>query len=262
MRTRRVCVRQWSVCGKPSGSPHTLAFMATTTSVRPSPVFLGVVAVAVIGGVIAWNAEGVGPAAYAGVFVLVIGGWVVSLCLHEFGHAATAWKFGDHDTAARGYLTLNPLKYTVPGLSIVLPLIFVALGGIGLPGGAVWLNTSMMTRRQRTMVSLAGPAANVVLAVVLLVIVATFAPSSSHAAFWFGMSFLAFLQVVAVVLNLIPMPGLDGYGAIEPYLSASTRRSVAQIGPYGVLIVIALLFVPQVNQIGRASCRDRVFAVV
>ncbi|MBY6677821.1 MULTISPECIES: site-2 protease family protein [unclassified Rhodococcus (in: high G+C Gram-positive bacteria)] len=224
--------------------------MALSTSVRPSPVFLAVVAVAVIGGVLAWNSTRPGDVlSYAGVFVLVIGGWVVSLCLHEFAHAVTAWRFGDHDTAARGYLTLNPLKYTVPGLSIVLPLIFVALGGIGLPGGAVWLNTSGMTRRQRTTVSLAGPFANLVLAVILLTIVAVWAPGSEHASFWFGMSFLAFLQVVAVVLNLIPMPGLDGFGAIEPYLSPGARRSFAQIGPYGVLIVVALLFVPQVNRV-------------
>lgn len=226
-----------------------MGVMALSTAVRPSPVFLGVVGIAVLGGVVAWNAQGVGAAAYGGVFVLVIGGWVVSLCLHEFGHAATAWKFGDHDTAARGYLTLNPLKYTVPGLSIVLPLLFVALGGIGLPGGAVWLNTAGMTPRQRTTVSLAGPAANAILAVILLSVVATYAPGSTHQVFWFGLSFLAFLQVVAVILNLIPMPGLDGFGAIEPYLSPSTRRSFGRIGPYGVLIVVGLLFVPQVNRV-------------
>lgn len=197
----------------------------------------------------AWNAEVGGALAYAGVFVLVIGGWVVSLCLHEFGHAVTAWQFGDHDTAARGYLTLNPLKYAVPGLSIALPLLFVALGGIGLPGGAVWLNTAGMSRRQRTMVSLAGPLANAILAVVLLAVVVTYAPGSTRQAFWFGMSFLALLQIIAVVLNLIPMPGLDGYGALEPYLSPSTRKSFGRIGPYGVLIVIALLFVPAVNRV-------------
>ena len=145
------------------------------TSVRPSPVFLGVVAIAAAGGVMAWFADPGGPLSYAGVFVLVVGGWVVSLCLHEFAHAITAWRFGDHDTAARGYLSLNPFRYTVPSLSIVLPLVFVALGGIGLPGGAVWLNTAGMTRRQRTLVSLAGPFANAVLAVILLVLVRVFA---------------------------------------------------------------------------------------
>ncbi|ETZ91370.1 peptidase, M50B family protein [Mycobacteroides abscessus MAB_030201_1075] len=78
----------------------------------------------------------------------------MSLCLHEFGHAYTAWRFGD--TQARGYLTLNPLQYTDPVLSIALPLVFIALGGIGLPGGGVRAPAGM-TNRQRTIVSLAGP---------------------------------------------------------------------------------------------------------
>ena len=57
-------------------------------SVRPSPVFLAVVAITAAGGVIAWLAgDIVRPLAYAGVFVLVVAGWLVSLCLHEFGHA-------------------------------------------------------------------------------------------------------------------------------------------------------------------------------
>ena len=60
------------------------------------------------------------------MFIFVIAGWIVSLCLHEFGHAFTAWRFGDHDVAVRGYLTLNPLKYSNPLLSLVLPVLFIA----------------------------------------------------------------------------------------------------------------------------------------
>ena len=56
----------------------------------------------------------------------------------------------------RGYLTLNPLKYTHPVLSLADPILFIALGGIGLPGGAVYVRTSFMTKRQKTIVSLAG----------------------------------------------------------------------------------------------------------
>lgn len=54
---------------------------------------------------------------------------MVSLCLHEFGHAYTAWRFGDTDVEVRGYLTLDPLKYSNPVLSLGLPLLFIALGG-------------------------------------------------------------------------------------------------------------------------------------
>ncbi len=89
---------------------------------RPSPVFLAIVALTAAGGVagLVLSPSAIEPLAYAGVFVFVVAGWLVSLCLHEFGHAFTAWRFGDHDIAVRGYLTLNPLKYTNPLLSLGL----------------------------------------------------------------------------------------------------------------------------------------------
>jgi Zn-dependent protease len=99
--------------------------------VRPSPIFLALVGLTAVGGVLAWTAGRTTPtSAYIGVFLFVIAGWLVSLCLHEFGHDYTAWRFGDQDVAMRGYLTLNPLKYSSPLLSLGLPLLFIALGGM------------------------------------------------------------------------------------------------------------------------------------
>ncbi|MGY4710851.1 site-2 protease family protein [Mycolicibacterium sp. CBM1] len=217
-------------------------------SVRPSPVFLVIVAVTVLGGVLAWlAAETVRPLAYVGVFIFVIAGWLVSLCLHEFGHAYTAWRFGDHDVAVRGYLTLNPLKYSSPLLSLGLPLLFIALGGIGLPGGAVYLNTAYMSARQRTLVSLAGPSANLLLAVVLLAATGMFY-DPAHAVFWSAVAFLGFLQITALILNLLPIPGLDGYAALEPHLSPETQRAVAPAKQFGFLILLVLLLAPALNQ--------------
>ena len=216
-------------------------------SVRPSPIFLAIVAITVVGGVVAWlAADSVRPLAYVGVFIFVIAGWLVSLCLHEFGHAFTAWRFGDHDVAVRGYLTLNPLKYSNPLLSLGLPLLFIALGGIGLPGGAVYVRTSFMAPARRTLVSLAGPFANVVLAVALLVLTSTFY-DPAHGVFWAGMAFLGFLQVTAVVLNLLPIPGLDGYGALEPHLSPETQRALEPAKQFGFLILLVLLIAPALN---------------
>jgi Zn-dependent protease len=219
-------------------------------SVRPSPIFLALVAVTVVGGVLAWRAGASvhQPLAYAGVFVLVIGGWIVSLCLHEFGHAFTAWRFGDHDAAMRGYLSLNPFKYSNPMLSMVLPLLFIAMGGIGLPGGAVWVRTGAMTKRQRTAVSLAGPFTNLVLAVLLLGAARILYPQlDGHLVFWSGVAFLGLLQVMAVVLNIIPIPPLDGYGALEPHLSPGLQRSLDPIKQYGFFILLFILIAPPLN---------------
>jgi Zn-dependent protease len=217
-------------------------------SVRPSPIFLAIVAITVAGGVLAWLAAASDTVpAHIGVFILVVAGWLVSLCLHEFGHAFTAWRFGDHDVPVRGYLTLNPLKYSNPMMSLGLPLLFIALGGIGLPGAAVYVRTSFMTPRQRTLVSLAGPFANLVLAVLLLAATRLFY-DPAHRVFWAGMAFLGLLQVMAVILNLLPIPGLDGYGALEPHLSRDTQRALDGFKQWGFFILLIVLIAPPLNQ--------------
>jgi Zn-dependent protease len=217
-------------------------------SVRPSPIFLAIVGMMVFGGVLAWlDGADLGALAYVGVFIFVIAGWLVSLCLHEFGHALTAWRFGDRDIAVRGYLSLDPRRYSHPMLSLGLPMLFIALGGIGLPGAAVYLRTSFMTAAQRTLVSLAGPAANVLLAVLLLALTRIYF-DPGHPVLWAGVAFLGFLQVTAVLLNLLPIPGLDGYSALEPHLSPENQRALEPFKQYGWLILLVVLVAPLLNR--------------
>jgi Zn-dependent protease len=217
-------------------------------SVRPSPIFWAIVALTALGGGLAyWDGAHLGSLAYVAVFIFVIAGWVVSLCLHEFGHAFTAWRFGDRDAAVRGYLDLDPRRYSNPLLSLALPIAITALGGIGLPGAAVYLRTSFMTARQRTLVSLAGPAANLLLAVPLLELTNLYF-DPAHPVLWAGVAFLGFLQVTAVLLNLLPIPGLDGYNALEPHLSPETQRALEPFKPYGVLILLLIFFAPVLNR--------------
>jgi len=180
-------------------------------------------------------------------FLIVILGWIFSLCLHEFSHALVAYYGGDTSVKDKGYLTFNPLKYTHPVYSILLPVLFLVLGGIGLPGGAVYIETwRLRSRRWETAVSLAGPAANLALAL-LLGAVLTFVPHSGSGP-WPGLSFLALMQVSAVVLNLIPVPPFDGYGALAPYLDGNLRASIAQAGGMiTVVVFLVLWYVPFVN---------------
>jgi Zn-dependent protease len=212
---------------------------------------LALVGLTALGGALAWLAGSSGvlalvagssapPLSYAGVFIFAIAGWVVSLCLHEFGHAFTAWRFGDHDVAVRGYLTLDPRRYSHPALSLLLPMIAILLGGIGLPGAAVYVRTWFMTPARRSMVSLAGPAANLVLAVLLLTLTRLLY-DPDHAVLWAGVAFLGFLELTAVLLNLLPIPGLDGYDALEPHLSPETQRALAPAKQWGFFVVLFLL---------------------
>jgi Zn-dependent protease len=213
---------------------------------RPSGLFLGLVALFATSGVLAWTGYG---AARVNVLLFVISGWLVSLCLHEYAHALIAYRSGDLGVAERGYLTLNPLKYTNVLLSIVLPLVFLLIGGIGLPGGAVWVDHNHIRGRLReSLISLAGPAVNMVF---LLAAVAPFALGldvTGHPEFWAALAFLAFLQLTASVLNLIPMPGLDGGNALRPWLSFEYRRFFDLVAPWGMMLLFALLFTPIVNR--------------
>jgi Zn-dependent protease len=180
-------------------------------------------------------------------FIVVIVGWIFSLCLHEFSHSVVAYYGGDTSVKDKGYLTFNPLKYTHPIYSIVLPVVFLLLGGIGLPGGAVYIETwRLRSKRWESAVSLAGPAANLVLAI-LLAIILNFLPASSSG-IWPGLAFLALMQVSALVLNLIPVPPFDGYRALGPFLNQQLRSNIDQYGNIIMMVVfVALWYVPFVN---------------
>jgi Zn-dependent protease len=227
--------------------------------VRPSPVFLVIVACFAASGAIVWTSGfSTGKGYRVAVFAFVVSGWLISLCLHEFGHAYTAWRYGDHAVAVRGYLTLNPAKYADAGLSIVLPLIFLITGGIGLPGGAVYIDRGAIRGRWRhSFVSAVGPLLNLALAVVFAVIISRYGKISpenlnfallSHLNFWAALSFLAFLQLTAAVFNLFPVPGLDGFGIWEPWLPRPFAAAASRVGPVGYLILIGLLWIPSVNR--------------
>lgn len=236
-------------------------------------MFLAIVAVALGGGLLVafgaddpFNPLEPGVAVQAGTFFLILGGWGVSLCLHEFGHAIVAYRGGDREVYFKGYLTLDPRRYTDPVFSLVLPLLILAIGGIPLPGGAVWINHhALRSKRVDTMVSLAGPLSNLVLGGVLIAAVSLFTPESPFepaAGIAGALSYLAMLQIFAFVLNMLPIPGLDGWGAIEPYLSYEAQRFGAKARPWAPLILFACLIgIPGVSEV-FFDISDSVFDLV
>jgi Zn-dependent protease len=244
--------------------------------VRPSPLFLALLALTIAGGVLLalqspFPVEKFGdqylltgldhqPLGTLGMVLLVLAGWAVSLTLHEFGHAMVAYRGGDHEVAAKGYLTLDIRRYTDPVFSIVIPVLLLLVGGIPLPGGAVWINRwALRSRATSSWVSLAGPLSNLVLGV-LLAVVATLVPMPFGLVV--GLSYLALLQILAFLLNILPVPGLDGYGAIEPYLPPGAREFGAKARPWAPLILFALLIsVPTVSEV-FFSIADALFSVV
>ncbi|MFI7645603.1 site-2 protease family protein [Micromonospora sp. NPDC049460] len=228
---------------RPGGEPLVLG--VPRAAFRPSPVFLALVALFATSGVLTWNGFG---NVRLDVFLFVVSGWLVSLCLHEYAHAIVAFRAGDRSVAHRGYLTLNPLKYSHPLLSIGLPVLVVLLGGIGLPGGAVWVDRHAIPGRLRhTLVSLAGPATNVLFTLVLVAAVRLGAAGGGPVEFWAGVALLAFLQLTASVLNLLPVPGLDGGNMIQPWLNAQWRKMYDLFAPFGFILLFALLWNPRIS---------------
>jgi len=171
-----------------------------------------------------------------GVFLFVAAGWIISLCLHEGAHAYAAYWGGDKSVVEKGYLSLNPFAYAHPLMTFGLPLIYLLIGGIGLPGGAVYINHVVLkSRRWDAFVSLAGPLANLVfLAILSIPFLLDWPDEFGDPIFWKALSFLAALQASAAILNLLPIPGLDGFGIIRPYLpydmQAQANRVASVVG--------------------------------
>ena len=182
------------------------------------------------------------------VFPVVLIGWIFSLCLHEFSHAIVAYRGGDHSVREKGYLSFNPLRYIDPQMSILMPLLFLLLGGLGLPGGAVLINQARLrSPLWQSAVSLAGPVSNVALALLLSVLLRT-VPQLSDGSWGAALSFLTVLQVSAVILNLLPAPGLDGFGIISPWLPADVRAQARSVGGAAIMMLfVAMWVVPGAN---------------
>jgi Zn-dependent protease len=212
---------------------------------RPSPIFLGLLGVVFASG----GALCLGmPDQYATALTLlfVVSGWMTSVCIHEFGHAVAAFAGGDHPVRDKGYLTLDPRRYTHPLLSIIMPLVFMLLGGIGLPGGAVYIQSEKLrSGGWRSFVSAAGPLGT--LACILVTVTPFLLPwhrweTATNANFWPALAYLAFVQVTALVLTLLPIPGLDGFGIIAPGLPEGWQQAALRLGFLPLMLVYLVLW--------------------
>ncbi len=217
---------------------------ASTAPIRPSPIFF-IPLLLMIGAGYALFTNPQEAWVKPLTFAFAIGGWITALSIHEFGHAIVAYFGGDTSVRDQGYLTLNPLKYTHPFYSLVIPLIFMVSGGIGLPGGAVYINRfALRNAWWDRFTSAGGPLGT------LIFIGLTTWPfaldwqqwvTQENFFFWPALAFMGFLQVTALIFNLIPLPPLDGWGIISPSFSWETRVRISQYGSFSLLILFVLL---------------------
>lgn len=184
-------------------------------------------------------------------FLFIAAAWIFTVVVHEFCHAFVAHIAGDTTVAAKGYLTLDPLKYTDARTSLLFPLLALALGGIGFPGGAVYLRNDLMrSRGWRSLASLAGPMGTLGVLLALAAAVALGRGDGIGNPLVQALAFLAFLQASALILNLLPFPGLDGFGVLQPFLPAATQAALRRIGGLAFLVLFGLIFfVPQASHL-------------
>ena len=184
------------------------------------------------------------------IFWAVMIGWIMSVTLHEFAHGLVAYLGGDYTIRERGLLTLNPIKYANPLMTFILPLLFVLMGAIPMVGAATYVNVSLLRNRWwRSATAAAGPAVNFILFLACIVPLYPrfgwldpLAEPQTWTAAQIFCGAMAVIQLFACFINLLPIPPLDGFNVIQPFLppGAASRLRDPQIA-VGILL---LLFFP------------------
>ncbi|HEV2293530.1 MAG TPA: site-2 protease family protein [Tepidisphaeraceae bacterium] len=177
-------------------------------------------------------------------------GWIMTVVLHEFAHGIVAYFGGDYTIKERGGLTLNPIQYIDPFGSILLPAIFLALGGIPLPGGATYIHRELLrSRAWDAAVSAAGPAMNLLLFLLLSlpfhpaigwITVDPNTPESWTPTQMFLVT-LAQLQFIAIVINLIPLPPLDGFQIVGAFMDEETRQKLMSMSFFSFIVLFLVI---------------------
>ena len=168
-----------------------------------------------------------------------------AITVHEIAHGWAANRCGDSTARALGRLTLNPIKHIDPLGTIILPTILYMTGGI-IFGWAkpvpVNYNQLKNKRRDMALVALAGPAANLLMLLLWAMIFSSVDNQSDFAGkFILGMAMIGmWINTILMVLNLLPIPPLDGSQVMNQLLPKPYRDQFERIAPWGMFILIAL----------------------
>lgn len=187
------------------------------------------------------------------IFIVVL---LLSISIHEAGHAWMSWKFGDNTAYDLGRVTLNPIAHADPIGTLLLPIlgfISASMGGFGLLGWGKpcpinprnWANY----KKANFWVSIAGVLGNLILVITALVLIkaATFFNLielrdlvGTNPIGIFLMSLL-FMNVSLIVFNLLPFPPLDGSKILANFLPASFQPIFDMLDQYGMILLWILV---------------------
>ena len=166
-----------------------------------------------------------------------------SIIIHELAHGWVAYRMGDPTAKQAGRLSLNPLKHLDPVGTLML---FIFGFGWAKP---VPINLAYVRdmRKGLILVSSAGIIANIVVAFVAFLLLHILSPSSG--AVELLLHYLAQINIILAAFNLIPIPPLDGSKILMGFMSERFQYLFSRLEPYGLFIIIALLYIGALNPV-------------
>jgi Zn-dependent protease len=177
---------------------------------------------------------------------------ILSVSVHEFGHAWAATKLGDSLPRAQGRLTLNPIRHIDPIGTLLFPILMlvfkVPLLGWGRPVETNPLNYTRRFSRStgHMLVAIAGPGMNMVMALVISVLVVVGARAGYMNPEFGGMlvTHLVVLNLSLLFFNLLPIPPLDGGAVLAWVLPRSMQGAIEFLNRWGFIILLGLVMTP------------------
>lgn len=178
------------------------------------------------------------------LFLIII--LILSVVLHEVSHGAVANYLGDPTAKYAGRLTLNPIKHLDPIGSVFVPLFLLLLRSPILFGWAKPVPINPHNLRDQkygsAKVALAGPGANLVLALVFGLILRSLPGLTHIPGLYLMFSYIVFINLLLATFNLLPFPPLDGSHILFTFLPPGTENIKIFLSQFGIFILLFIIF--------------------
>lgn len=185
-------------------------------------------------------------------FLITLALFFIAVVIHEYAHGWVAWKLGDSTAKRAGRLTLNPMAHIDPIGTIFLPMILLVTHSPVVFGWAkpvpVDFRSLHNPKKDMVWVGLAGPTANIIMAILLSFVLKFFTITGSPV-FLAILSSAILINLVLAVFNILPIPPLDGSRVAIGLLPRDLAMQYAKLEPYGFIIIFGLLYLGIVGSV-------------